>query len=448
MLTIYGARQRFCDGISRREFLRIGGLALGGMSLPGILHAETQSTGRPAARLSHRAIIMVYLPGGPPHLDMVDLKPDAPSEIRGPYKPIETKVSGIRICEHMPQVAGMMDKFAIIRSLVGARDEHASNLCLSGYAIGENRQEQRPALGSVLSRLYGPVEPTVPPFVELIPKTAHAPYSNPGHPGFLGMQHASVRPDSQVMADMTLKGISLERLAHRRRMLESVDQFRRRMDGGGRVEGMDAATQKAFDILTSDRLVKALDVTQEDPKLRDRYGRGSNAAITDAGPDWNDQFLVARRLVEAGVRCVTLGFGGWDYHGIFSPNPGEQMKRLDQAVSALVQDLHDRGMEKEVSVVVWGDFGRTPRLNKDGGRDHWPAVSFALLAGGGMRTGQVIGSTDRFAEQPDERPVHYRDVFATLYHCLGIDVETLTIPDATGRPTSLLEGHRPLPELV
>jgi hypothetical protein len=378
----------------------------------------------------------------------VDLKPDAPSEIRGPYKPIETNVSGIQISEHMPRLAKMMDKLAIIRSLVGARDEHASNLCLTGYPIAENRDNHHPALGSVLSKLYGPTDRAIPPFVELIPKTQHAPYSNPGHPGFLGLAHSSVRPASETMDDMTLKGVSLSRLANRRQLLKSLDRHRQMLDASGMLEQLDGVNERAFDLLTSDRLVKALDVTLEDPKLRDRYGRGSSAAITDAGPDWNDQFLVARRLVEAGVRCVTLGFGGWDYHSFWDPKPGEQSGRLDQALSALVQDLHDRGLDKDVSVVTWGDFGRTPRFNKDGGRDHWPQVSFAILAGGGMRTGQVIGTTNRFAEVPDERPVHYRDVFATLYHNLGIHLETTPIQDSVGRPQYLIAGHQPLPELV
>lgn len=444
MLTILGDRQRFCDGVTRRDFLKIGGLALGGLSMPAILAAEAQA----GIKNSHKAVIMVYLPGGPPHIDMVDLKPDAPSEIRGPYKPIETNVSGIQISEHMPRLAKMMDKMAIIRSLVGARDEHASNLCLSGYAIGENRNDFYPSLGSVVSKLRGPVDRTMPPFVELIPKTAHMPYSNPGSPGFLGLSYSSVRPSSNAMADMTLKDISLSRLSNRRRLLSSLDHYRQVMDASGRLEQLDGMNQRAFDLLMSDRLVKALDVTQEDPKLRERYGKGSSDAITDAGPDWNDQFLVARRLVEAGVRCVTLGFGGWDYHGFFDPKPGPQSERLDQALSALVQDLHDRGLDKDVSVVVWGDFGRTPRLNKDGGRDHWPQVGFAMLAGGGMRTGQVIGATNKFAEYADERPVHYRDVFATLYHNLGINIEDTELIDQEGRPQRLLVGHKPIEELV
>lgn len=441
MLTIHGNKQQFCDGITRREFLKIGGLALGGLALPQILAAEA----RAGIRSSHKAIIMIFLPGGPPHQDMFDLKPDAPSEIRGEFKPIKTNVPGIEICEHLPRIAAMMDKFAIIRSLVGARDEHASNICLSGYTVAETNQSHAPCLGAVLSKLKGPVEKTVPAFVGLSPKTAHMPWGDPGDPGFLGLEHAPLRPEGELMSDMVLKGISLERLADRRRLLASLDRFRRAVDS---VKGMDALHQRAFDMLTSSKLVHALDVTKEDPKVRARYGKGRNEPVDDGAPMIHDHFLAARRLVEAGVRCVTLSYGRWDYHGNNFGQLKQYLPMLDQAVSALVQDIHDRGLDKDVSVVVWGEFGRTPKVNSDAGRDHWPRVSCCLLAGGGMRTGQVIGSTTRFAEEADERPVHYKDVMATLYHNLGIDVGTTPVPDATGRPHYLLEGHEPIPELL
>ncbi|HXG24349.1 MAG TPA: DUF1501 domain-containing protein [Chthonomonadales bacterium] len=441
MLTIQGNKQQFCDGITRREFLQIGSLALGGLALPQILAAEA----RAGIRSSHKAIIMIFLPGGPPHQDMFDLKPDAPPEIRGEFKPIKTNVPGIEICEHLPRIAAMMDKFAIIRSLVGARDEHASNICLSGYTVAETNQSHAPCLGAVLSKLKGPVEKTVPAFVGLSPKTAHMPWGDPGDPGFLGLEHAPLRPEGELMSDMVLKGISLERLADRRRLLASLDRFRRAVDS---VKGMDALHQRAFDMLTSSKLVHALDVTKEDPKVRARYGQGRSEPVDDGAPMIHDHFLAARRLVEAGVRCVTLSYGRWDYHGNNFGQLKQYLPMLDQAVSALVQDIHDRGLDKDVSVVVWGEFGRTPKVNSDAGRDHWPRVSCCLLAGGGMRTGQVIGSTTRFAEEADERPVHYKDVMATLYHNLGIDVGTTPVPDATGRPHYLLEGHEPIPELL
>jgi uncharacterized protein (DUF1501 family) len=248
-----------------------------------------------------------------------------------------------------------------------------------------------------------------------------------------------------MMPDMVLNGVTLERLGNRRQLLGGLDQFRRSVDV---LEGMDGITQRAFDILTSNKLVAALDVSKEDPKVRERYGKGISRPQGDASPMLNEQFLAARRLVEAGVRVVSISYGFWDWHGSNFRMLKSHLPILDQAVSALVQDVHDRGLDKDVTVVVWGDFGRTPKINGDAGRDHWPRVACGLLAGGGLRTGQVIGATTRFAEEPDERPVHMKEVFATLYNRLGIDVATATVPDATGRPHYLLPGYEPMRELV
>lgn len=448
MLSILGPRpSEFCDRQSRRHFLKLGGLALGGLSLPQILRAEA-ATGR---SLPHKAVIMIYLSGGPSHQDMYDLKMEAPDEIRGSFRPIDTNVPGIQICEHLPRLARIMDKVAIIRSLYGSPDQHASDMCLSGYPIGpQGQQDNHPSLGSAASRLLGPVDKAVPPFVGLTIKTRHAPYSNPGLPGFLGTAHAPVQPDGEGMTNMRLNGVTLDQLHHRRSLLASFDRFRQHAEISPAMQGSDVFTQKAFDVLTSSKLVEALDVEKEDPAVRDRYGRGSAdpAFGEDAGPHWMDQFLMARRLVEAGVRCVTLSFGSWDrHHSNFARLP-EQLSRFDQGISALIEDLHTRGLDQDVSVVAWGEFGRTPRINKDAGRDHWPQASCALLAGGGMRMGQVIGSTNRLGEVPQDRPVHYQDVFATLYRQLGIDANTATIPDPNGRPQFLLDRRDPIRELI
>ncbi|HTE19236.1 MAG TPA: DUF1501 domain-containing protein, partial [Armatimonadota bacterium] len=228
MLTIFGeSRRGFCDGLTRRDFLRIGGLALGGLSLPEIVAAEA----RAGVRSSHKAIIMVFLPGGPPHQDMFDLKMDAPSAIRGEFKPIPTNLAGVQICEHLPRLAKMMDKVAVIRSLVGARDEHAAQICLNGYTVADTRKNKVPCLGSVLSKVQGPVERTVPPFVGLSPRMDFMDWADPGKPGFLGLAHGPFKPDGQVMRDMTLKEITLSRLGDRKRLLASVDRFRRETDG-------------------------------------------------------------------------------------------------------------------------------------------------------------------------------------------------------------------------
>lgn len=447
MLSILGQQQRQCDG-SRRQFLKIGGLALGGLSLPQILQAEAQA-GVTAKPLGHKAVIMIYLSGGPSHQDMYDLKMEAPAGIRGDFKPIDTNIPGIQICEHLPRLATMMDKFAIIRSLHGCPDQHASDLCMSGWPIGgEGRQSGHPSLGSVLSKVQGPVDKAVPPFVGLSIKSKHDPYSNPGFSGFLGKAHEALQPTGEGMDNMRLQGISLDRLRDRKALLSGFDTFRNSTDAA--YDGMDAFSQRAFDVLTSSRLVEAMDLDKETPAVRDRYGRGDNSPAfgEDAGPHWLDQFLMARRLVEAGVRCVTLSFGSWDrHHSNFARLP-LQLAKFDQGITALVEDLHARGLQNDVSVIAWGEFGRTPRINKDAGRDHWSQASCALLAGGGMRMGQVIGSTNRLGEVPQDRPLHYQNVFATLYRQLGIDPMTTTVSDPAGRPQYTLDIREPIAELI
>jgi hypothetical protein len=289
----------------------------------------------------------------------------------------------------------------------------------------------------------------MPPFVGLAPKMGHMEWADPGHPGFLGVAHAPFHPEGEGKNDMVLKGVSLERLVDRRALLASFDRFRRQADSSGLMDGIDAFNQQAFGVLTSSRLAEALDLEKEDPKVRERYGYGVNKLRDDGGPRTLTQFLLARRLVEAGVRCVTLAYSRWDWHNANFQQGREDMPQLDQAITALVEDLHHRGMDKDVSVIVWGEFGRTPQINKDAGRDHWPKVSCALLAGGGMRTGQVIGETNRLGEEPRERPVHFAEVFATLYHNLGIDPNRTTVPDLAGRPQYLVDDNRqPIQELI
>lgn len=444
MLTIYGEKQRFCDGVSRREFLRIGGMALGGLTLVDFLAAEARAVNKIPA---HKAVIIVYLPGGPPHQDTFDLKMDAPSEIRGEFKPIDTNVSGIQITEHLPKMAKMMDKLAIIRSLVGARDEHANPLCISGFPLAE-AGKNHPSLGACISKIWGPTERTIPPYVDLIQKTQHKPYSIPAAYGFLGRQYGAARLDEEGAADMKLNGITLQRLSDRKRLLESVDGFRKMVDRADMVGAQDVATQQAFNILTSSKFVEALDVSREPASVRERYGKGQDSPAGDGCSLKHEQFLAARRLVETGVRCVTLGYGFWDFHGGNFANCKKYLPMLDTAVTALVQDLYDRGLDKDVSVVVWGDFGRTPKINKDAGRDHWPSVASALVAGGGMRMGQAIGTTTKDGGYADERPIHYRDVMATLLHQMGFDVRAQQTIDQLERPVFLYPGHEPIQELV
>lgn len=450
MLKILGDRYRLCDRLSRRAFLQIGGLAMGGLSLPQILHAQEQS----GERRAHKAVIMIFLSGGPPHQDLIDLKMDAPAEIRGEFKPIATNVPGIQICEHLPRLAASMDKWVAIRSLVGSEGRHDAFQCMTGWTHQRQPAGGYPSLGSVVSKLQGPVRPSVPPFVGLSPQMKASTWADPGQPGFLGLTHAPFKPNADGLGDMVLKGITLEELGNRKALLGSFDNLRREIDYSGVLEGADRSTERALNILTSSKLAEALDLSREDGRLRDRYGRGSPepAGYGDAGPLLNDYFLTARRLVEAGVRCVTLAYGRWDWHGkphgTTFENARGHFPMLDMGITALLEDLEQRGLDKDVSVVVWGEFGRTPKINKEGGRDHWPPVACALLAGGGIRTGQVIGSTNRLGEYAKDRPVHFQEVFATLYHNLGINVDSATVNDLTGRPQYVVEGAKPLPEVV
>ncbi|HEY2953603.1 MAG TPA: DUF1501 domain-containing protein [Verrucomicrobiae bacterium] len=444
MLSIFGTSSRFCDGVSRRNFIRIGALGLGGLALPQLLQAEVQS----GIRKSHKAIIMIYLPGGPPHQDMFDLKLDAPSEIRGEFRPIPTSVPGIQVCEHMPRLASQMRRLALIRSISDGVDDHSDFMCMTGRRKQNQPPGGWPSFGSVVSKELGPADPAVPPFVGLEPRMQHKPY-NAASPGFLGAGRDAFRPAGAGKADMVLNGVTLDRLADRKALLTGFDRMRRDVDASGAIEGMDSFNQQAFGVLTSSRLLEALDYQREDKRLIERYGRGDAKVHGDAAPMLNEQFLVARRLVEAGVRAVTVAYGFWDYHGNNFKNARADLPLLDQGVSTLVDDLHQRGLDRDVSVIVWGEFGRTPTINKDAGRDHWPRVSCALLAGGGMKTGQVIGATDRLGGEPSERPVAFGEVFATLYHNLGIDVNKTTVTDLTGRPQFLVDGGaQPMPELV
>ncbi len=444
MLTILGHKHRYCDGLSRRNFLRIGGLALGGLALPDMLRAESA-----AGQRSHKAIIMIYLPGGPPHQDMFDLKMEAPSEIRGEFRPIRTNVPGIEICEHFPRLATMMDRVAVIRSMVGAIPQHDAFQCLTGRSLQSQPQGGWPSLGSVLSKLKGPAHPAMPPFIGLSPKMGHMEWADAGKPGFLGVTHAPFKPSAgEGQEDMVLNGVTLDRLNDRRALLGSFDRLRREADASGMMAGLDNFNQQAFGVLTSSRLMDALDIEKEIPAIRERYGHGDPKNRDDGGPKLMEHFLIARRLVEAGARCVTLAFSRWDWHGKNFDAGRQDMPMLDQGLAALLSDLYERGLEKDVSVVVWGEFGRTPQINKDAGRDHWPNVSCALVAGGGMRTGQIIGSTDRIGGEAKDRPVQFPEVFATLYHALGIDPNRTTVADLGGRPQYLVDRHQPMPELV
>jgi hypothetical protein len=306
----------------------------------------------------------------------------------------------------------------------------------------------RPSIGAAVAKLRGPVDPSVPPFVGLAKPTGHRPWADSGTAGFLGTSYAAFKPDGPGMADLTLRGVTTAQMADRRRLMKSFDGLRQEIDSSGGLKAVDAITERALGVLTSSRLLEALDVSRESDKVRERYGDGKPYKYQfDGAPTVNDQLLLARRLVEAGVRVVTLSYGRWDSHGKNFDLVRDHGTKLDQGLSALIDDLEVRGLLNDVSVVVWGEFGRTPTINRNAGRDHWPQVSCALLAGGGMKLGQAIGATNRLGQYAKERPVHFGEVIATLYQNLGIDPSTTTLNDPTGRPQHLVE-HAAIKELV
>lgn len=444
MFSITGSTARLCDGLPRRDVLKLGALALGGLSLNQLLAADSLS-----GRKNAKSVIMIYLVGAPPHQDMYDPKMDAPAEVRGEFRPIDTRVPGIQICEHLPRLANIMDKLVPLRTVYGSPDgAHDSFICYTGRSYRQQPAGGWPSLGSVVSKLQGGTHPAVPPFVGLAPKAGHPPYGSPGLPGFAGTAHAAFRPSGDGMQDMVLNGVTTGRLDDRRDLLKQLDTLRRDVDQSGAMGGMDAFTQQAFGILTSSRVVEALDLSQEPSAVRQRYGKGFTANYGDGAPRNLEHFLMARRLVEAGVRVVTLNFGRWDFHSNnFSEAKNTHLPLFDQGLSALIEDLHERGMADDVAVVAWGEFGRTPTINKDAGRDHWPQVGGGLLAGGGFRTGQVIGATDRLGGVPVQRPVHFGEVFASLYKHLGLDPHHAYLRVLAGRPQVLVDAHAPLPEL-
>lgn len=463
MLTIPG------PPLSRRSFLRIGGLALGGLTLPDLLRAQAAG----GSGGSIRGVIMVLLPGGPTHLDTFDPKPDAPAEIRGEFRPTRTNVPGLDLCELLPRLARRADRLAVIRALVGFRDDHNTHWCTTGWeshpamasspAVPGFPSGDWPSLGAVLSRTLGPRVPGVPPGVDLTPTDADARFilrTPPGQPGYLGVAHAGFEAQAVDRGNITLRGADLGRLRDRRALLAAFDAFRRSHDDRGAAEGGDEHQRQAFELLTSERLATALDLGREDARTRARYGLDRDHADERHGRTHLDQFLLARRVIEAGARCVTLAFTrypfgrvlrgdhNWDWHRDLFPEARKALPLLDLGLSALLDDLEQRGLLDEVAVVVWGEFGRTPRINRNAGRDHWARVCSALVAGGGLRTGQALGATTRWGEEPHARPVHFRDVFATLYRRLGVDVAATRFTDLSGRPHDLIGAHRPVPELL
>ena len=413
--------KRYCDGKSRRNFLQVGALGVGGLTLGGLYRAEANA----GLGSSEKAVINIHLAGGPSHQDTFDLKPEAAREFRGEFSPIQTNAPGMDICEHFPLLATSADKFAVVRSLTGSIADHSDYPTQTGFPRSDLQGiGGRPALGSVAARLLGSRR-GAPPFIGY----------NGTYPGYLGAVYKPYRPQG---GDLRLsKTMTAERMQSRSELLSSLDCLKREADNSGQMEALDSYTQRAVDVVTSGRVADAIDLGKEDPKIRERYSKDGN------------MFLTARRLVEAGVRVVNFNWGSWDTHSNNFGHLRGQLPKLDRAMNALLTDLDERGLDKDVSIVMWGEFGRTPRVNNNkGGRDHWYEVAMCFLAGGGMRTGQAVGRSNKNAERAVERPVHIQEVFATLYHNLGIDVASTTITDPAGRPQYLVEHRDPIHELI
>lgn len=447
MLRIEGRGSKTCDGLSRRRLIQVGALGLGGLTLVDALRADETAEAE-GKRTSKRSVILIWQHGGPSQLDTFDMKPDAPAEYRGPYRPIESNVPGIQVSERMPYHAKVMDKCTIFRGFTHGDGDHwsAAHWMLTGYrgANGSDRRPRNPSMGAIASHILGPRNSGVPSTVNI----------NDGGFGFhgaafLGVAHnpfftgnfsygneAGRLPTGSDEAFTLVDGLSADRVMNRVSLLNQFDRLRHQLDSSETFASLDQMNQQAQDIVLSGRARDAFDLEKEDPKVREAYGTG-----------WGEQALLARRLVEAGVRFVTLNTGYWDDHGQIQRALDDKLVRHDRAVGVLIQDLADRGMLDDVLVVTAGEFGRTPRINNDAGRDHWPQAQSILFAGGGYRHGQIVGSTNAKAEYPTSRAITPADFNAIIYHAIGLSPDD-TVLDHSGRPTKLVPGGEVPTELI
>jgi uncharacterized protein (DUF1501 family) len=432
----------FRHGASRRGFLQVGGLCFGGLTLADLMRLESQG----ARQKRNKAVIMIWLEGGPSHHDIYDLKPNAPAEIRGEYQPIRTSVPGMEITERLPEQAKLAREFSIVRSMSFTQPDHRPpEELLTGF-----QGKDRPALGSVVAKLRG--GGVMPPYVQL--DSLRTSPEAMSFPGSLGAAYKPFIPGKDLSTLTPGAELSLRRLDDRRRLLKTFDGLNRDLDAAPAGQaGMDSFTLQALEMVASSSVRDAFDIGKESEAVRAKYGPAT-------------QILQARRLVEAGVQVVSVsfigvekgrrevcGFGGgtWDTHGNNFKCLDHLLPQLDHAISTLLVDLKERGLDQDVATVVWGEFGRAPKLtpnpNRTPGRGHWPAAGFTWIAGGGLKMGQVVGATDAQGGRPTDRPYTPQNVLATLYHVLGIDLDT-TLIGMNGRPMMLLDDRRPIAELV
>lgn len=448
MLEIQGRTYRLCDGVSRRSFLKVGSLGLAGLSLPDVLRIRRAQV---AATRKDTSVILFWMAGGPSHIDTYDMKPDAPAEVRGPFRPLKTNVPGLEVCELLPRHARIADRLAVVRSLHHELSVHddASHWVQTGYPLlnARFRGPTHPAQGAVVSRVRGSGAPGIPAYV-CIPEA----YDH--HHGFYqGSAYLGSRCDPlNAGGDPSLGNyrppefalpakLTLQRLQRRRDLLGAVDSLVRGAERDGQLAALDGVQQEAFELVTGSRARDAFDLSREPAPLREKYGRHA----------WGQSALLARRLVEAGATFVTLNLyekdvDWWDDHADIEKKMRDRVPRYDQALTALIEDLHDRGLGERTLVVACGEFGRAPRVDRMAGRGHWPGAMTAVLSGGGIHAGQVIGETTADGGEPKERPLLPGDLLASIYHVLGIN-PAMSLPDRQGRPILLVDPGEPIREL-
>jgi hypothetical protein len=435
MLNLWSNRRRTdCNGASRRDFLKVGALGMGGLMLPDLLRARARASasGQPTRNTS---VVWLWLGGGPTHVETFDPKMSAPSEFRSVVGEVQTNVAGLTLGGVFPRMARVADKMAFVRSFAHNNSGHGggTHWVMTGYNFppADNGQGQiKPGLGAILSRHRGANNPRtgLPNYVRMGGILGDG-------PSWLGSAYGPFDSAGNARNNMNLQ-VNLERLRDRRTLLDSFDSINRDVDRTGLMQGLDSFETQAFDLLVS-RAREVFDVSREEPRIQDMYGRGR----------LGEQMLLARRLCEAGVGFVTLHFGGWDMHGQIKQGMERLGPQVDQAVAAFVNDVQQRGLSDDILLVITGEFGRTPRINGGAGRDHWAPLSTLALAGGGLRMGQAVGESSSKAETPRTRPITPQDLMATVFHVLGLPRD-LHYNDPSGRPTPMIDGGRVIAELA
>lgn len=435
MLTLFGNRQRRdCAGTTRRDFLKIGGLGLGSIGLPNLLAARATAS-ESGQSVKNTSVVWLFLGGGPTHIETFDPKMSAPSEFRSVTGEVATVLPGVSLGGTFPKLAQLADKMAFVRSFAHSNSGHGggTHWVTTGYDnrnIDNGGLPSRPGMGAIAARVRGAnnLATGMPTYVRLGNGV------RPEGPAFLGAAYAPFDPNGQASKNMSLE-TKLDRLADRRELLAGLDRFQREADCSGLMQGLDSFEQQAFNLILG-KAPEAFNLKHEDPKVIARYGDRLGQSL-----------LIARRLCEAGCGFVTLNFGGWDMHGRIE----QSMKRLgpavDNAVAAFIDDVHERGLSDNILLVITGEFGRTPRINRNAGRDHWAPLSTLALAGGGLRMGQTVGESNAKAEIPHTAAISPQDLMATVFHVLGID-RKLTLVDQSGRPVHMIENGEPIRELV